>query len=74
MITMTDGIPFASALLAEDTPSLPQFLLIASLVDEVEVEFITVMGHVVESYRYSDLKLLPMQHLCAFCTLNGVTI
>jgi hypothetical protein len=63
---MTDDIPFADALLAEDGPSLPQFLLIDSL-DDVEIEFITVAGYAVEPNRYEasrvkivDLKLLPM--------------
>ena len=41
---MADDIPLAGVLLlAEDAPTLPPFLLIASL-DDVEIDFITVAG------------------------------
>jgi hypothetical protein len=78
---MADDIPLAGALLlAEDAPTLPPFLLIASL-DDVEIDFITFAGLEVEPNRYEasrvkgfDLKKLPMQQLRTFCTKNGVTV
>ncbi len=79
---MADGFPFVGVILADgDAPTLlPPFLLLASL-DDVEIDFITAGGHVVEPNRYEaskvrgfNSKLLPLPHLRAFCTLMSLTV